>query len=60
MTDRAIETSPQTYATIGGVLYLIIIAIGLLGEAFVREKVIWDSHVLHNLKWNLLALKLLR
>jgi len=40
MTDRAIETSPQTYAKIGGVLYLIIIAIGLFGEAFVREKVI--------------------
>jgi ABC-type Fe3+-siderophore transport system permease subunit len=38
MTDRAIETSPQTYAKIGG--YLIIIAIGLFGEAFVRGKVI--------------------
>jgi hypothetical protein len=40
MTDREIESSPQTYARIGGGLYLIIIAIGLFGEAFVRERVI--------------------
>jgi hypothetical protein len=40
VTDCAIETSPQTYTKIGGLLYLIIIAIGRFGEAFVREKVI--------------------
>jgi hypothetical protein len=38
MTD--IERSPQTYARIGGVLYLIIIALGLFGEAFVRNRLI--------------------
>ena len=36
MTDNTIETSPQLYARIGGVLYLIIIVIGLFGEAFVE------------------------
>jgi hypothetical protein len=34
------ETSPQIYARIGGVLYLIIIVIGALGEAFVRDRLI--------------------
>jgi hypothetical protein len=37
MTDLPFEMSPQNYSRIGGVLYLIIIAIGLWGEAFVRE-----------------------
>ena len=32
--------SPQTYARIGGVLYLIIIVVGLFGEAFVRNRLI--------------------
>ena len=36
MTTRTGETSPQVYARIGGVLYLIIIAAGILGEIFVR------------------------
>src|SRR5207244_590143 len=40
MTDRTIETSPQLYTRIGGVLYLIIIVIGLFGEAFVRDRLI--------------------
>ena len=40
MTDRTVESSPQLYARIGGVLYLIIIVIGLFGEAFVRDKLI--------------------
>jgi hypothetical protein len=35
-----VETSPQFYARIGGLLYLIIIVIGLLGEAFVRDRLI--------------------
>ena len=37
---RSIESSPQPYARIGGGLYLIIIVIGLFGEAFVRDKLI--------------------
>ena len=40
MTDRTVETSPQLYARIGGVLYLIIIAVGLFDEAFVRNRII--------------------
>ena len=38
MTDRAIETSPQTYARIGGVLYLIIIVAGFFAEFFFRSQ----------------------
>src|SRR3989454_2388436 len=40
MTTRTIEQSPQLYARIGGVLYLIIIVVGLCGEAFVRDRLI--------------------
>jgi hypothetical protein len=40
MTDRAVEASPQLYARIGGMLYLIIIVVGLFGEAFVRDRLI--------------------
>jgi len=35
-----VHTSPQIYARTGGVLYLIIIVIGALGEAFVRNGLI--------------------
>lgn len=40
MEDHEVRTSPQIYARIGGALYLIIIIIGLLGEAFVRNRLI--------------------
>ncbi len=40
MTEGSVEASPQLYARIGGVLYLIIIVLGLFGEAFVRDKLI--------------------
>ncbi len=40
MQDRSVEASPQIYARIGGFLYLIIIAVGLWGEAFVRGKLV--------------------
>ena len=36
MADRTVEASPQRYARVGGLLYLIIIVIGFLGEAVVR------------------------
>src|SRR5216684_2258069 len=39
MTDRTVETSPQLYARVGGVLYLIIIVLGIFGEAFVRDRI---------------------
>ena len=40
MANHPVETSPQVYARTGGVLYLIIIVLGLFGEAFVRDKLI--------------------
>ncbi len=40
MADRTVETSPQVYARIGGVLYLIIIVVGIFDEAFVRNRII--------------------
>lgn len=40
MDDHDVQISPQIYARIGGVLYLIIIVIGLHGEAFVRDRLI--------------------
>jgi hypothetical protein len=36
MTSRTVKTSPQVYARIAGVLYLINIACGVFGEIFVR------------------------
>jgi hypothetical protein len=36
MANRTVETSPQVYARIGGLLYLIIIVAGFIGEMFVR------------------------
>jgi hypothetical protein len=40
MTDRAVQASPQIYARIAGLLYLIIIAGGLFAEAWVRERLV--------------------
>ena len=40
MTNRTVETSPQVYARIGGVLYLIIIVLGAVGELFVRGRIV--------------------
>jgi hypothetical protein len=40
MAERTVETWPRFYARIGGVLYLIIIIVGLFGEAFVRDRLI--------------------
>ena len=36
MTSRVNEISPQVWARIGGVLYLIVIAAGVGGEPLVR------------------------
>lgn len=36
MTNRTVNTSPQVYARIAGLLYLINIACGIFGELFVR------------------------
>lgn len=40
MTTRDLETSPQTYARVGGLLYLYIIVAALFAEAYVRGKLI--------------------
>jgi hypothetical protein len=40
MTERAVEPSPQTYARIGGVLYLLIIVVGGFTEGFVRSSLV--------------------
>src|ERR1700719_3089231 len=38
MENQTVETSPQVYARIGGVLYLIVIVIGFCSSFFVRDK----------------------
>ncbi|MDQ2964221.1 MAG: DUF4386 domain-containing protein [Pseudomonadota bacterium] len=40
MEEHRVEASPRVLSRIGGVLYLIIIAIGLFGEAFIRDRII--------------------
>jgi hypothetical protein len=40
MANLKVETSPQMYARIGGVLYLILIFVGIFAEIFVRGKLI--------------------
>jgi hypothetical protein len=45
MKERITETSPQVYARIGGVLYLIIIVIGFSSEFFVRDKLVVSGDV---------------
>jgi hypothetical protein len=45
MKQRNTETSPQVYARIGGVLYLIIIVIGFCSEFFVRDKLVVSGDI---------------
>jgi hypothetical protein len=40
MTTRTIKTSPQVYARMGGILYLMIIVAGALGEIYIRGALI--------------------
>ncbi|HSS48834.1 MAG TPA: DUF4386 domain-containing protein [Thermoanaerobaculia bacterium] len=40
MEERQVQASPQVVSRIGGVLYLIIIVLGLFNEAFVRNRII--------------------
>src|SRR6266545_4448857 len=40
MEEHQVEASPRVLSRIGGVLYLIIIVVGLFGEAFVRDRLI--------------------
>ena len=45
MEAHELQTSPQVYARIGGVLYLIIIVIGFCSEFFVRDKLVVSGDV---------------
>src|SRR5205809_1008198 len=45
MKERITETSPQVYARIGGVVYLMIIVIGFSSEFFVRDKLVVSGDV---------------
>jgi hypothetical protein len=40
MSERTIESSPQFFARICGILYLINIACGMFGEVFVRSRLL--------------------
>lgn len=40
MEDHELQTSPQVYARIGGVLYLILIVLSFSGDFFVRNKLV--------------------
>jgi hypothetical protein len=61
MNNRNAQISPQVYARIGGVIYLIIIVAGIFGELFVRGKLIVSGNatttanniVAHELLWRI-------
>src|SRR4051794_20888468 len=40
MTYRTLDISPQIYARIGGLMYLIIIVLGAVGELVVRSRIL--------------------
>lgn len=46
MTTHTTPASPQVYARIGGILYLIIIIAGALGEIFIRGKLVVSGDAL--------------
>ncbi|MGQ0798544.1 MAG: DUF4386 domain-containing protein [Pseudomarimonas sp.] len=58
MAIRSLQSSPQPYARIGGAIYLIIIISGLLGEMFIRERLIVAGDALATLE-NIRASELL-
>jgi len=43
VTRRAVQASPQTYARIGGILYVFIIVVGIFGELVVRGGLIVEG-----------------
>src|SRR5260221_9150106 len=52
MTNQNAEISPQTYARIGGMIYLLIIVLGGIDEVFIRSKLIVPGDVIattHNI-----------
>ena len=52
---KTVEISPQVYARIGGLLYLVIIIAGMFGEIFVRGKLVVSGDAMvtaHNIMAN--------
>jgi len=43
MENHEVQTSPQVYVRIGGVLYLITIVVGIFNEAFVKGRIVVPS-----------------
>lgn len=43
MTNRTTETSPQIYARVAGLLYLIVIAAGIIAEMLISGKIVVDG-----------------
>ena len=58
MTTHTTQTSPQVYARIGGILYLMIIIAGALGEIFIRGKLIVSADAISTAN-NIMASQLL-
>ena len=54
MTTRSIETSPQVYARIAGVLYLLIIVMGGLDQLFIRGRLVMSGDAMSTAK-NIMA-----
>jgi hypothetical protein len=54
MTTRTIETSPQVYARIAGILYLLIIVVGALDQIFIRGRLIASGDAISTAK-NIMA-----
>lgn len=52
MSENPIEKSPQLFARIGGALYLIIIALGLYGQMFIRDRVITSGDAAAFAPWS--------
>jgi len=61
MTNHTHQTSPNVYARIGGLAYLIIIVAGILGEMFIRNTIVVSGDaaatarniVAHPLQWRI-------
>ncbi|MBI5301521.1 MAG: DUF4386 domain-containing protein [Chloroflexi bacterium] len=54
MTTRTIGTSPQVYARIAGILYLLIIVVGALDQIFIRGRLIVSGDAMSTAK-NIIA-----
>jgi len=61
MANHTLQTSPNVYARIGGLAYLIIIVAGILGEMFIRNTIVVSGDaaatarniLAHPLRWRI-------